>query len=345
MAEQSEHSITRWLAEVRDPGRAQQAWDRIAERLYPVSAAKARRRGLKEADAESVGQLSLMRLFQRLESGQVVVTKRGHLFGLFAKIARNTAADRVDRNQRLEFRGDLFTGEVDLSDETLPRWLDGAEPTLEEEKQVNLLERRFHAAMTERQRSIFELKVDLELDVPEIAAKLGISKETVYRGLDELADIIRAISEDSELAWLRDERETDEVGALVAEMQRFLDSQGREAQVRWLTGEAAPAIAKALGVTPTRTYAMLSHLDDVIYVLRRRVQLSDLRAKVVAADDPGLRDELKEIIKKRKWPVFEAWVGGKDAGQLVADGPANVRDTFAVLRAIHESARAIRRVL
>ena len=345
MAEQSEHSVTRWLTEVRDPARAQQAWNRLAERLFPVSASRARRIGLKEADAASVGQVSVIKLFQRLTTGQVVVTKRAQLFGLLAKIAHDTAVERIRRNQRLEFRGDLFDNDVDLSDETLPRWLDGAEPSLEEEEQVNLLERRFHAAMNERQRAVFELRVDQELEPPEIAARLNISKETVYRTLDELADIIRATGDESELAWLRNERASAEVSAVVEEMRRLLDSRGQEALVRWMAGDEVPVIAKVLGTTEPRTYAVLSDLDDAVYVLRRKGQLNDLRESILAKDGDELRAQLKEIIKKRKWPVFEAWVSGCDLTELIANGPANGLDTFAALRAIHESARAIRRVL
>lgn len=345
MAEQPARSITQWLAEVHDPDKVQQAWDRLAERLYPVSASKARRKGLNEADASSIGQQSLLKLFRRLTSGQVVVTRRAQLFGLFARIAAHTAVDRLRRNEKLDINSELFTGDADLSDDTIPRWLEAAEPTLEEEEQSNLLERRFLAALSDQQRDVYELRVEQELEVPEIAARLGVSKESVYRRLDEMADVVRAVSDESELAWLRAEQAGDAVGPLIAEMQELLDVPGREALTRWLTGADGPEIAKALETTPTRGYAMLSHLDDVVYVLRKKRQLNDLRTRIRAADDTSLHDELKEIIKKRRWPVFEAWLAGKDASQLVAEWPGKSREIFAALRATHESARAIRRAL
>lgn len=345
MAEQPARSITQWLAEVHDPDKVQQAWDRLAERLYPISASKARRRGLSEADASSIGQQSLLKLFRRLTSGQVVVTRRAQLFGLFARIAAHTAVDRLRRNEKLNFNSDLFTGDADLSDDAIPRWLEAAEPTFEEEEQTNLLERRFLAALSDEQRDVYELRVEQELQAPEIATRLGFSKETVYRRLDEMADILRAVSHESELAWLRQEQAGDAVGSLIAEMQELLDPSSREALTRWLTGADGPAIAQALETTHTRGYAILSHLDDVVYVLRKRSQLNDLRSRIRAAGDPSLHAELKEIIKKRKWPVFEAWLEGKDAKQLVAESPGKSREIFAALRATHESARAIRRAL
>ncbi len=342
----STHNVTRWLQEIHDPQTAQEAWARLVERLYPVSFVRARRRGLSEADAASVEQRALLKLFSRLQAGQVSVTHRGQLFGLLSKIAHDEVVDRVKAKQRLALRENLFAdGDDSAVDDTLPRWLGGVEPSLEEQEEANLLERRFLAALSDEQLAVYQLRVEEDLSVDEIKDRLGGSRESVYRRLQEMDDIIRALGSDTELAWAREAHRVNESREILQAAEGNAEAPAREVLRLWLAGQEAPQIARERATTPARVYAMLRHVDDVVYVLRRQDKLNDLRERIQAAGNEQLVDDLRAIIKKRKWAVFEAWIAGQVITELLSNPEFTASVVFATLRAVHESSRAIRRVL
>lgn len=346
MLGKSSYSITEWLSQLDEPQLANEAWTRLLERLYPVSVARARERGLSAEDAQSVHQRAVIKMFVRLKTGAVTVTNRGQLFGLLSKIASDEIVDRFRSHDRLRLLPNLLAdGDDSAVDDTLPRWLRSTDLTLEQEEETNLLERRLLAAMSDEQLAVYQLRVEEELEVEQIKERLNKSRESIYRRLQEIDDIIRAISTDSELVWLRDTARDTSARSTREKVAQFLDGPIHEAHQLWMAGEAPEAIAAALRTTPTKTYELLAELDDVVYVVRHEATLEQLRQQLQKADDETLRNDIRAIVKTRKWPIFERWIRGGGPAALIAEGEFKRSAVFAALRAFHESARAIRRVL
>lgn len=335
------YSITEWLSQLDEPHLADEAWANLLERLYPVSMERARRYHLSPGEADSIHSRSVLKMFTRLKSGAVTVTNRGQLFGLLSKIARDEAVDRLKARQRMPSLPNLLAdGDDTAVDDTLPRWVQGA-PSLEEEEETNLLERRLLAALNDEQLAVYQLRVEEELEVEQIKDRLGKSKESVYRRLQEIDDVIRAIRTDGQLTWLRDENDR----SVRERVERLLDETTGKVYRLWLERQAPEAIAEALKTTPTRAYKLLAELDNIVYVVRYEAAIDALRQQIKRADGVALGEDIRGIVKKRKWPLYERWLAGGDTAELLADGTFERGALFEGLRSFHESARAIRRVL
>lgn len=340
------YSITEWLSQLDEPHLADEAWTHLLERLYPVSMRRARDYGLSPAEADSIHSRCVLKMFTRLRSGAVTVTNRGQLFGLLSKIARDEAVDRLKARQRMPSLPNLLAdGDDSAVDDTLPRWVRGAAPSLEEEEETNLLERRLLAALNDEQLAVYQLRVEEELDVEQIKERLGKSRESVYRRLQEIDDVIRAIRSDGELTWLRDTARDASERPIRDKVESVLDEPAGKAYRLWLDGQTPDAIAAALQTTPTRVFKLLAELDNIVYVVRHQAAIEALRQQIQRADGAALGDDIRAIVKKRKWPVYERWLAGGGAAELLADGQFERGAVFEGLRSFHESARAIRRVL
>ncbi len=344
---ESTHNISRWLAEVNTGRLAPEALNKLMQRLYPISFGRAKSKRLQDADAASVEQKVVLGIFKKLASGSIHATNRGEFFALAAKFAHDEIINRFRQNAKrpASLDGILIGDEYVPFDSPLTDWLGGKEPTEEEEDACNELERRLTASLDDEQLAVFRMRIEEDLDPKDIATRLNKSKETVYRILRSIADRLVTVSDDSEIAWLRAESSRPEAQSVCASLAELIDSIRQAVLNEWLRGDHPTDIAKSIRSTDNRTYRLLHEIDNIIYVLRRQPALDALRQQLQNASNVETRDSLLRIIKKRKWPIFESWVGGQTPLQLAESQNREVPLVYAVLREIHELSRAIRRVI
>lgn len=341
------HNISRWLAEVNAGRLAPETLNNLLQRLYPITYRRAKAKRLQDADAASVEQRVVLGIFTKLANGSVHATNRGEFFALAAKFAHDEIINRIRQNANRPASLDgIFIGDEYVPfDSPFTQWLDGDEPTEEQEDACNELERRLIAALDDEQLAVFRMRIEEDLDPKDIANRLDKSKETVYRILQSIADRLVTVSEDSELAWLRAESTSPAAQSTCASLADFMDATRKTVLNEWSRGVHPTDIAKSIRTTDNRTYCLLHDIDNMIYVLRRQSLLDALRQQLQNASNVETRDSLLKIIKKRKWPIFESWIGGQTPQQIAESQSREIALVYSVLREIHELSRALRRVI
>jgi RNA polymerase sigma factor (sigma-70 family) len=120
-------------------------------------------------DVDDVVQESLKRVWQAREQGQVASPR-----GLLYAVARNLAIDAVRRQQVVSFEP-----MTEIPDSSVTDGMDIVE-AISKQQEFDLLTRAIQS-LPDRCRQVMTLRLAYELSQKEIAAKLGISENTVEK--------------------------------------------------------------------------------------------------------------------------------------------------------------------
>jgi len=182
------------LQALRD--RDESAWNRVFEQLLPRATAAVRREfGAAVSQPENTGGeavASACRTFYRnLTDGKFTLQDWNDLSGLFVRITLNKCVDKLRRQSRLAPLTDLVPADCSDDTPTLLGALPARDPLPLEEalrreasaefkRIVDLVRRRLNRK-NERDRAIFNLKLEGTQSNEQIARKLGCSAKAVQR--------------------------------------------------------------------------------------------------------------------------------------------------------------------
>ncbi len=187
----SEHSVTRWIGQVKagDEAAAQSLWNRYFEKLVRLCRKKLpphRRRG---EDEEDVALSAVVRAFDGLRNGKFPqVTDRDDLWRLLVRIAAGKAIDRLRAEECVKRGGGRVLGESALNRGDLSSFPDldrvmGAEPSPDFAASVMEEYRRLLACLSSDDlRRVAVMKTE-GMTNREIAAQLDCAERSVERKL------------------------------------------------------------------------------------------------------------------------------------------------------------------
>lgn len=348
MENSGQHNVTRWLAEIRDPELAQQAWAKLIPRLFPILAARARELGLGQHDRDSAEQECHERLFEKISTGGFTITNRSELFATFATIAYGKAVDKRRKLSRQKGRVAEFPeGNLDALDDgaVMRSWLEGDGPSQDELEEAQQLEQRFLAVIRAdaKLESFFTLVYERGLSIDEAAAHLNISLSTAYRRHRQSRAIARTLRTDNDLSWFVESGSSS--GSSRESVRSFLAPEAQRVLDRVQAGENILEIGNTCAGSPTRGFIMLAEIDNIAHVVRYERQLSDLRNQIRSSGAHLSNERLREEIGTGNWPILEAWCTGMGARELLDTGRWSSADVFQALRDFHEAAHTIRKLL
>ena len=171
----SQRTTTALLAGLHDPGNAS-AWEELDARCRPIMLGVCRRMGLPQAEAEDAVQAAMVNFYEAYRSGKYD-RSRGRLSGFIVTILRSRALDlrrRAHRRQEVNASLDAFeqVGEVELEQ----IWLDERHGQILREA----IEELEDSGADRRMLTAFELYGLRGVDISEVTARLGMSREEVY---------------------------------------------------------------------------------------------------------------------------------------------------------------------
>jgi RNA polymerase sigma factor (sigma-70 family) len=171
----SHRTTTALLAGLHDPGNAS-AWEELDGRCRPIMLGVCRRMGLTQAEAEDAVQAAMTNFFEAYRSGKYD-RSRGRLSGFILTILRSRALDLRRRvRRRKEVNASLCALEQ-LSEAELENiWLDERQSQILREAMEELED----SGADRRMLAAFELYGLRGVEINEVTARLGMSREEVY---------------------------------------------------------------------------------------------------------------------------------------------------------------------
>lgn len=171
----SQRTTTALLQGLGEHGNAA-AWDELDARCRPIMLAVCRRMGLTHAEAEDSVQAAMVSFVEAYRAGRYD-RERGRLSAFLITILRSRAIDCKRRAHRRHEHNQVVEPVEALSEADIGRfWLDERQNQILREALQTLRDE----GADERMVAAFELYGLRAVDIGEVTAQLGMSREEVY---------------------------------------------------------------------------------------------------------------------------------------------------------------------
>ncbi|QYK48329.1 MAG: sigma-70 family RNA polymerase sigma factor [Phycisphaeraceae bacterium] len=171
----SMRTTTALLHGLGEPGNSS-AWEELDGRCRPIMLAVCRRMGLTHAEAEDAVQAAMVSFVEAYRQGKYD-RERGRLSAFIITILRHRAIDRVRQARQRREANECAAGLEATSEHEVERfWLDERQNQILREALAQLRE----GGTDERMIAAFELYGLRGVEIDEVIAQLGMSREEVY---------------------------------------------------------------------------------------------------------------------------------------------------------------------
>ncbi|MBX3360788.1 MAG: sigma-70 family RNA polymerase sigma factor [Phycisphaeraceae bacterium] len=171
----SMRTTTALLHGLGEPGNSS-AWEELDGRCRPIMLAVCRRMGLTHAEAEDAVQAAMVSFVEAYRQGKYD-RERGRLSAFIITILRHRAIDRVRQARQRREANECAAGLEAMSEHEVERfWLDERQNQILREALAQLRE----GGTDERMIAAFELYGLRGVEIDEVIAQLGMSREEVY---------------------------------------------------------------------------------------------------------------------------------------------------------------------
>ncbi len=193
---QSTRTSTTLLDGLFDP-RNTRAWRIFDGRYRPLMLGYARRKGLQEADAEDLAQMTLADFAQAYRDGQYD-RQRGRLRHWLGGLAARRAADMFRRKGR-QIKPICGVGKTEiLNSASDPEGFDQLWEQEWEQHVLTLCKQHVRKEFGKEYRQVFEQYILGDRPATEVAAELGVTKNAVYVAKSKILARIRELRETME---------------------------------------------------------------------------------------------------------------------------------------------------